>query len=78
MKRQRIKYKIVKLPSTIQSYFGNETIDRFLLPKYTTLYLKKRAKILFDVLYKETPSPLYKELVELIKIKENLQKMKHD
>jgi len=71
MKKHKKKYISVKLPACGKAY----PIDRQgcrKLPNYTSEYLRKHGKKLFNILLHQVPSLVYQELVKQIREKENI------
>ena len=71
MTKHKIKYVSVKLPACGNAY----PLDKFgcrKIPNYTTEYLRKHGKKLFDILLNNFPSNVYSELVRCIRQKEKI------
>ncbi len=68
-RKQRIKFVSIKLPACGTAY----PLDAFgcrKLPNYTVDYLKRRARILHNVLRHKVPGTLYSELLKIMKSEE--------
>jgi hypothetical protein len=70
MKFVKKKYISIKLPASHESY-PTDRIGHQQLPNYTTEYLKKHGRKLFEVLFTKVPASIYSELIKCIKEQEN-------
>ncbi len=71
MKHSKKKYISIKLPAGVDFY----PVDRLghrKLPNYTSDYLKKHGRKLFEILFHQVPSTVYSELIRCIKANEKI------
>lgn len=70
-KKRKIRYVSVKLP-VCGSEYPLDAEGCHKIPGYTSEYLRKHGKKLFDLLMNRVPATTYSELVRCIKERENL------